>query len=73
MNLTSAPAFPPHAPSDPDAPHVTTATVEIDASTEVGPLTRLWESVGYDETARLQLDLPLPSASLLEVEAVSAA
>ncbi|MGO3477572.1 MAG: GH39 family glycosyl hydrolase [Brachybacterium tyrofermentans] len=48
-SLTSARAFPPNAPSDPDAPHVTAATVQIDAGREIGPLTRLWESVGYDE------------------------
>lgn len=48
-NLTSARTFPPNAPSDPDAPHVTESAVEIDASREIGPLTRLWESVGYDE------------------------
>lgn len=49
VNLTSARAFPPNAPSDPTAPHVAAATVEIDAGHEAGPLTRLWESVGYDE------------------------
>lgn len=48
-NLTSARAFPPNAPSDPDASHVAVAAVEIDASRETGSLTRLWESVGYDE------------------------
>ncbi|MGP9845108.1 GH39 family glycosyl hydrolase [Brachybacterium sp. 107] len=48
-NLTSARPFPPNAPSDPDAPHVTAAAVQIDAGREIGPLTRLWESVGYDE------------------------
>ena len=48
-NLTSARAFPPNAPSDPDAPHVTAATVQIEAGREVGTLTRLWESVGFDE------------------------
>lgn len=47
-NLTSAQVFPPNAPSDPHAPHVTEAVVEIDASREIGPLTRLRESVGYD-------------------------
>lgn len=49
VNLTSARAFPPNAPSDPSAPHVTAASVDIDAGAESGPLTRLWESVGYDE------------------------
>ncbi|MFC7375603.1 glycoside hydrolase [Brachybacterium sp. GCM10030268] len=49
VNLTSSRAFPPHAPSDPTAPHVTSAQVEIDAGQEIGILTRLWESVGYDE------------------------
>lgn len=48
-NLTSARAFPPNAPSDPDAPHVATASIEIDASRATGSLTRLWESVGFDE------------------------
>lgn len=41
--------FPGSAPSDPDAPHVTTATVTVDAGVDRGPLTRIWESFGYDE------------------------
>ncbi|WP_432511514.1 GH39 family glycosyl hydrolase [Kineococcus sp. SYSU DK001] len=41
--------FPRSAPSDPTAPHVETATVVVDASSDRGPLTRLWESIGYDE------------------------
>lgn len=49
VNLTSSRAFPPHAPSDPSAPHVTAARVEIDAARDAGSLTRLWESVGFDE------------------------
>ncbi|WP_114854415.1 glycoside hydrolase [Brachybacterium sp. YJGR34] len=49
VNLTSARAFPPNAPSDPTAPHVATAAVRIDAGRSAGALTRLWESVGYDE------------------------
>ena len=42
-------AFPRSAPSDPDAPHVTEATVTVDAGQDQGPLTRIWESFGYDE------------------------
>src|SRR4051794_31130874 len=41
--------FPPAAPSDPDAPHVLRARVDVDASAVEGPLTRVWESIGYDE------------------------
>jgi xylan 1,4-beta-xylosidase len=41
--------FPRSAPSDPTAPHVRTAAVTVDAGGEAGPLTRIWESVGYDE------------------------
>ncbi|GAA5039509.1 GH39 family glycosyl hydrolase [Actinopolymorpha pittospori] len=41
--------FPPAAPSDPDAPHVSLARVDVDASAGQGPLTRVWESFGYDE------------------------
>ncbi|RZT28500.1 xylan 1,4-beta-xylosidase [Kribbella sp. VKM Ac-2569] len=41
--------FPPAAPRNPDAPHVTTATIEVDAAETEGPLTRVWESFGYDE------------------------
>ena len=42
-------AFPHAAPSDPAAPHVHAARVQVDAGAERGPLTRLWESVGFDE------------------------
>ncbi len=42
-------AFPRSAPSDPSAPHVSTATVTVDASGDRGPLKRIWESFGYDE------------------------
>ncbi|MEW1956897.1 glycoside hydrolase [Kineococcus sp. NPDC059986] len=41
--------FPRSAPSDPTAPHVESATVVVDAGSDRGPLTRLWESIGYDE------------------------
>jgi xylan 1,4-beta-xylosidase len=41
--------FPPAAPSNPDAPHVTRAQVEVDAADSQGQLTRVWESFGYDE------------------------
>ena len=41
--------FPPAAPSKPDAPHVTSAQVTVDAADDQGPLTRVWESIGYDE------------------------
>jgi xylan 1,4-beta-xylosidase len=41
--------FPRSAPSDPSAPHVTAATVTVDADQDRGPLTRIWESFGYDE------------------------
>lgn len=41
--------FPRAAPSDPSAPHVRTARVQVDAGTDLGPLTRIWESIGYDE------------------------
>ncbi|WP_432502778.1 GH39 family glycosyl hydrolase [Kineococcus arenarius] len=41
--------FPRSAPSDPSAPHVASATVTVDASSDRGPLTRIWESIGYDE------------------------
>ena len=41
--------FPRSAPSDPSAPHVTHATVTVDAAADRGPLTRIWESIGYDE------------------------
>lgn len=41
--------FPRSAPSDPSAPHVDAATVTVDAASDRGPLTRIWESFGYDE------------------------
>ena len=41
--------FPRSAPSDPTAPHVETATVHVDASSDRGPLTPVWASVGFDE------------------------
>jgi xylan 1,4-beta-xylosidase len=40
--------FPPAAPSNPDAPHVVRARVDVDAAAGQGPLTRVWESFGYD-------------------------
>jgi xylan 1,4-beta-xylosidase len=42
-------AFPHAAPSNPDAPHVRTAHVRVDVGADRGPLTRMWESVGFDE------------------------
>lgn len=45
----TARAFPRNAASDPDAPHVHRARVEVDASADRGALARIWESVGYDE------------------------
>ncbi|MFC0675894.1 GH39 family glycosyl hydrolase [Brachybacterium hainanense] len=48
-SLTSSRAFPQSAPHDPSAPHVESARVEIDAAGDAGALTRLWESIGYDE------------------------
>ncbi|NAZ86837.1 GH39 family glycosyl hydrolase [Kineococcus indalonis] len=41
--------FPRSAPSDPTAAHVERATVVVDAASDRGPLTRIWESIGYDE------------------------
>jgi xylan 1,4-beta-xylosidase len=41
--------FPRSAPSDPSAPHVTEATVTVNAQSDRGPLRRIWESFGYDE------------------------
>jgi xylan 1,4-beta-xylosidase len=41
--------FPPAAPRDPDAAHVTRAHIDVDAAAGLGPLTRVWESFGYDE------------------------
>lgn len=41
--------FPAAAPRVPDAPHVTAATIDVDAADVQGPLTRVWESFGYDE------------------------
>jgi len=42
-------AFPPAAPHVPDAPHVTSARVRVDAGSRQGKLRRVWESIGYDE------------------------
>jgi len=41
--------FPPAAPSNPDAPHVREAHVRVEASDDQGPITRVWQSIGYDE------------------------
>jgi len=41
--------FPRSAPSDASAPHVAHAAVTVDAAADRGPLTRIWESIGYDE------------------------
>jgi xylan 1,4-beta-xylosidase len=41
--------FPLSAPSDPSAPHVTEATVRVRVDRDHGPLSRIWESFGYDE------------------------
>lgn len=41
--------FPAAAPSDPGAPHVALARVEVDAAVVEGPLARPWQSIGYDE------------------------
>ncbi|NUR95071.1 MAG: glycoside hydrolase [Kribbellaceae bacterium] len=41
--------FPAAAPRVPDAPHVTAATIDVDAADVQGRLTRVWESFGYDE------------------------
>jgi xylan 1,4-beta-xylosidase len=41
--------FPLSAPSDPSAPHVTEATVTVRVNRDRGPLSRIWESFGYDE------------------------
>jgi xylan 1,4-beta-xylosidase len=41
--------FPRSAPSDPSAPHVVEARVTVNASQDRGPLSRIWESFGYDE------------------------
>lgn len=41
--------YPRSAPSDPGAPHVRTARVQVDAGADRGALTRIWESIGYDE------------------------
>ncbi len=41
--------FPPAAPHRPEAPHVTRARVEVDVADAQGPLTPVWESIGYDE------------------------
>lgn len=42
-------AFPRSAPSDPTAPHIESATVTVDAGADIGELTPLWRSIGYDE------------------------
>ncbi|HWD82040.1 MAG TPA: glycoside hydrolase [Kribbella sp.] len=41
--------FPAAAPRVPGAPHVTAATIDVDAADVQGPLRRVWESFGYDE------------------------
>ncbi|MFC7621755.1 glycoside hydrolase [Microlunatus sp. GCM10028923] len=41
--------FPPAAPSDPDAPHVERALIEVDAAADLGPIEPVWRSIGYDE------------------------
>lgn len=41
--------FPSSWPSDPDAPHVSQATIHVKADEDQGELTRIWESIGYDE------------------------
>jgi xylan 1,4-beta-xylosidase len=41
--------FPHAAASDPSAPHLTAATVVVDAGAAGTPLARIWQSVGYDE------------------------
>ena len=41
--------FPRAAPSRPEAPHVRTAEVVVDADRAAGELRRIWESIGYDE------------------------
>lgn len=46
---TSLGPFPPAAPRIPDAPHVSAATIAVDAAASEGPLARIWESFGYDE------------------------
>ncbi len=41
--------FPSSATSDPGAPHVERARVEVDAGSDAGELRPIWRSVGYDE------------------------
>ncbi|UFU06569.1 GH39 family glycosyl hydrolase [Ruania halotolerans] len=41
--------YPKAAPSDANAPHVHQAQVRVDAGADAGPITRIWESIGYDE------------------------
>ena len=41
--------FPRAAPSDPEAPVVRSAAVQVDASVDRGDLRRIWRSIGYDE------------------------
>ncbi len=49
QRVDDVPVYPSAAPSDPSIPHVRRARVEVDAATAVGPITRMWESIGYDE------------------------
>lgn len=41
--------YPRSAPSDSTAAHVREATVSVDAAADLAPLSRIWESIGYDE------------------------
>jgi len=41
--------FPPAAPSDPTAPHVDRARIEVDITADQGPVAPIWRSIGYDE------------------------
>ncbi|WP_299039343.1 GH39 family glycosyl hydrolase [uncultured Pseudokineococcus sp.] len=41
--------FPRSAPSDPSAPHVRSAAVEVDAAADRGEMRPIWASIGYDE------------------------
>ncbi|SDS94474.1 GH39 family glycosyl hydrolase [Microlunatus soli] len=49
VSRTRLGSFPRALPSDPDAPHVRSARVDVDAADSQGPLTPAWESIGYDE------------------------
>ncbi len=42
-------AFPRAAVSDTSAPHVREATIDVDAGSDAGKITRMWESIGFDE------------------------